>query len=559
MVFRQFTKYLDDYQVYKNVCKKLPAFYTGMLGKMAGGKVAGAIFVYQNFANMHLAIQCNLWYNSPNAHQKTRQNAQQQVLLTPCKVCKRKPPMKESLSSINEFLKESPLHKKVFPPHKKSLSQKMLLLSVVISVFAATKSMAFFPFQAYDDNPTSRREFANTNYMIRHKSIEWCFIPIAKVRVKSSDNPAALIWALVIFGYTKGDEAAFEEINQNDTKIHDLLCRYFSAKTIKELKPHNENKLKSELRDIINNDILTTSKIKDIMFVRLDVYKHEDISSTWIPSTWFDSPDEPVFDVIGKGNNHKVKHEPLDWCTSIKKVRVKTSGSPAGLVEVKVVPGYKKGDEATLEEINQQDAKIHDFLYRYFSAKTMKELETSDEYNIKAEIRDAINTKILTAPKILDIAFTDFYIQEPKDIQEQDGNFNPSGMEFDALDLLDGFVYDIVEDNGETKCVSLDWYTSIDEVRVKTSDNPAGTVIAKVVPGYKKGDDAAFKEIYQQKTKIHDFLSRYFSERTILELKPSNEGNIEQEICDAINTKILTTSKIIDVVFTRLEVLEPQN
>ena len=38
-----------------------------------------------------------------------------------------------------------------------------------------------------------------------------------------------------------------------------------------ELKPQNEQKLKIELRNAINDEILSSSKIKDVSFQQLDV------------------------------------------------------------------------------------------------------------------------------------------------------------------------------------------------------------------------------------------------------------------------------------------------
>ena len=72
-------------------------------------------------------------------------------------------------------------------------------------------------------------------------------------------------------GYKKDDKATSTEITQRTIELKDFLRRYFTEKTIVELRPQNEQKLKIELRNAINDEILSSSKIKDVSFQQLDV------------------------------------------------------------------------------------------------------------------------------------------------------------------------------------------------------------------------------------------------------------------------------------------------
>ena len=49
------------------------------------------------------------------------------------------------------------------------------------------------------------------------------------------------------------------------------MRRYFTQKTAEELAPQNEENLKIEIRNAINDQILSSSKIKDVRFMQLDV------------------------------------------------------------------------------------------------------------------------------------------------------------------------------------------------------------------------------------------------------------------------------------------------
>jgi flagellar FliL protein len=101
-----------------------------------------------------------------------------------------------------------------------------------------------------------------------------------------------------------------------------------------------------------------------------------------------------------------------------------------------------------------------------------------------------------------------------------------------------------------------DWYTSLDQIRTTTSDPVPASVIVQVALGYKKDDKAASTEISARTVEIRDFLRRYFSERTVEDLKPQNEEILRQQIRDQINDDILSNSRIRDVRFTTKDVVE---
>ncbi|MFA6855699.1 MAG: flagellar basal body-associated FliL family protein [Treponema sp.] len=102
----------------------------------------------------------------------------------------------------------------------------------------------------------------------------------------------------------------------------------------------------------------------------------------------------------------------------------------------------------------------------------------------------------------------------------------------------------------------LDWYTSLGVIRTKTSDDIPASVVVNIALGYKKDDKATATEITARKIELTDFLRRYFTEKTIAELKPQNEEKLKIELRNAINDEILSNSKIRDVSFQQLDVVE---
>lgn len=101
----------------------------------------------------------------------------------------------------------------------------------------------------------------------------------------------------------------------------------------------------------------------------------------------------------------------------------------------------------------------------------------------------------------------------------------------------------------------LSWYT-IESIRTKSSDANPASVIVEVVLGYKQDDKIASTEITQRKVEIKDFIRRYFTQKTVSELKPQNEREMQIEIRNAINDDIMSDSKIKDVRFMSLETIE---
>ena len=102
-----------------------------------------------------------------------------------------------------------------------------------------------------------------------------------------------------------------------------------------------------------------------------------------------------------------------------------------------------------------------------------------------------------------------------------------------------------------------DWYTSLGIIQTTTADDPPATVCVDVALAYKKDDKAASSEITARLVELKAFLRRYFSSKTAAELRnPNNEDALENEIKNGINDKILSSSRIRDVVFQQKDVIQ---
>ena len=103
----------------------------------------------------------------------------------------------------------------------------------------------------------------------------------------------------------------------------------------------------------------------------------------------------------------------------------------------------------------------------------------------------------------------------------------------------------------------FDWYTNLGIIQVKTCDESPVTVRVDIALAYKKDDEATPREITQRNVELKSFLRRYFSNKTAAEIEnPNNDDAMEKELVKEINDKILSSSKIRDVVFQTKEVIE---
>lgn len=120
------------------------------------------------------------------------------------------------------------------------------------------------------NNTGAASQLISEEYKPSKELLDW-YSSLGTIRTKTSDETPMSVIVEVVFGYKKDDKAVSTEISQRTVELKDFLRRYFTQKTAEELKPYNEENLKIEIRNAINDSILSSSKIKDVKFLTLDV------------------------------------------------------------------------------------------------------------------------------------------------------------------------------------------------------------------------------------------------------------------------------------------------
>lgn len=101
-------------------------------------------------------------------------------------------------------------------------------------------------------------------------------------------------------------------------------------------------------------------------------------------------------------------------------------------------------------------------------------------------------------------------------------------------------------------------FTSIGVVRTRTKDISPYSVVVDMVIGYDVNDKNAQNELTSRLYELKDFVRSFFSGKYREDLLPANEARLKQEIVEALNTRVLDSSKARIVLFNQLDVMEMQ-
>jgi flagellar FliL protein len=96
----------------------------------------------------------------------------------------------------------------------------------------------------------------------------------------------------------------------------------------------------------------------------------------------------------------------LSYFDTIGSITTRTRDFPvSSTVNVEVIIGYDFGDQTASQELTSRRFELRDFLRRYFAGKTAAELVPEREEELKKEIREMLNTRLLDTARARNIFF----------------------------------------------------------------------------------------------------------------------------------------------------------
>ena len=100
---------------------------------------------------------------------------------------------------------------------------------------------------------------------------DW-YTSLDTIQTTTSDDPPATVRVKIALGYKKDDKATSTEITQRTVELVSYLRRYLNGKSASDLRnASNEETLANEIKNGINDKILSSSRIRKVEFMQKDV------------------------------------------------------------------------------------------------------------------------------------------------------------------------------------------------------------------------------------------------------------------------------------------------
>jgi flagellar FliL protein len=96
------------------------------------------------------------------------------------------------------------------------------------------------------------------------------FSLIGQLNTRTRDQTHTVVVDMLI-EYDLNNNAAQTELTGRVNQLRDFTRNYFASKYSSDLTPENEDRLKQEIREILNNRYLDTAKVRGILFNKLDI------------------------------------------------------------------------------------------------------------------------------------------------------------------------------------------------------------------------------------------------------------------------------------------------
>lgn len=155
--------------------------------------------------------------------------------------------------------------KGIFPGMLKWILIALAAVIFVVTVVVVTVKIVSKGSASKTDNFVVGQEWST-----KRDIYDW-YTSLDQINTNTDEEHPSSVRVQVALGYKQGEKADATEITSRRIEITDFLRRYFSEQTAESLKPQNEEVLRLDIRDHINDEILDKARVKDVRFTALDV------------------------------------------------------------------------------------------------------------------------------------------------------------------------------------------------------------------------------------------------------------------------------------------------
>jgi flagellar FliL protein len=100
------------------------------------------------------------------------------------------------------------------------------------------------------------------------------------------------------------------------------------------------------------------------------------------------------------------------------------------------------------------------------------------------------------------------------------------------------------------------YYNGIGSINTRTKDPINHTVTVEMLIGYDIEDQVTSAELITRLPELQEFVRKHFAGKYAADLVPEKEEQIKREIKEILNTRVLDSARVRNIVLKRLEVRE---
>ena len=142
------------------------------------------------------------------------------------------------------------------------------LIFVVVTAAAFAQTATDTPAQPKLSEPQTTSDPSSEYLGIRPQFSTFTLIGLINTRTKDQSHTVVVD---MLIQYDLNDNVAQAELTGRVHQLRDFTRNFFASKHYTDLAPENEEMLKREIREILNDIYLDAAIVRGILFARLDV------------------------------------------------------------------------------------------------------------------------------------------------------------------------------------------------------------------------------------------------------------------------------------------------
>jgi flagellar FliL protein len=103
------------------------------------------------------------------------------------------------------------------------------------------------------------------------KPIYSIFTLLDEISTRTRDAAPYTVVVKINLGYDENDNASANEFTARRYVMQDFLRNYFARKYVEELKSENEARLKNEIKELLNTQVLDKARVRAVLFDTMDI------------------------------------------------------------------------------------------------------------------------------------------------------------------------------------------------------------------------------------------------------------------------------------------------